>query len=179
MFGFCDLRLANFLLKNHNKTTRKAAAAIPPTVPPTIVAVDGFVLGLTGSAIVSPVGWLSPDMMLPLRLLGDVLVAAGTAPMPPVESDMRDVACAIALDCVPLGIELLTTPVGAESGVESGVETGAAIIREAGKDADTEEGAATDTGTTGDAELAAGVGVEAGELDTAFPPAADTARFVG
>jgi hypothetical protein len=189
------LRLVNFLLKSHNKTTRNAAAAIPPTVPPTIVAVDGFVLGLTGSAIVCPVGWLSPDMMLPLRLLGDVLVAVGIAAMPSVESDTRDVACAITFDCVPLGIDPLTTPVDAESGVE----IGAAIIRDAGKDADIEEGAATDTGITDDAELAAGVGVEAGELEAgeleageleageleageleaAFAPAADTATFVG
>lgn len=175
MFGSCDLRLVNFLRRSHNKTTRNAAAAIPPTVPPTIVAVDGFVLGLTGSAIVCPVGWLSPDIMLPLRLLGDVLVAVGITAMPSVESDTRDVACAITFDCVPVGIDPLTTLVDAESGVDNG----AAIIRDAGKDADIEEGAATDTGTTGDTELAAGVGVEAGELEAAFAPAADTATFVG
>lgn len=175
LLGSCDLRLVNFLRRSHNKTTRNAAAAIPPTVPPTIVAVDGFVLGLTGSAIVCPVGWLSPDTMFPLRLPRDVLVAVGIAPMPSVERDMRDVACAITFDCVPLGIDPLTTPVDAESGVE----IGAAIIREAGKDADTEEGAATDTGITGDAELAAGVGIEDGGLEAAFPPAADTATFVG
>lgn len=180
LLGSCALRLVNFLRRSHSKTTRNAAAAIPPTVPPTMVAVDGFVLVLTGSAIVCAVGWLSPDMILPLRLLGDALVAVGIAPMPPVESDTRDVACEITLDCVPLAVDPLSTPVVAESGVE----IGAAIIREAGKDADIEEGAATDTGTTGDAELAAGVGVEAGELEAgeleaAFPPAADTATFVG
>jgi hypothetical protein len=175
LLGSCDLRFANLLLRSHNKTTRNAAAARPPTVPPTIVPVDGFVLGLTGSAIVCPVGWLLPDTMLPLRLLGDVLVAVGIAPTPFVEPDMRDVTCAMALDCVPLGIELLTASVGAESGVE----IGAAMIKEAGKDADAEEGAATDAGTTGEGELAAGVGVEAGELDATFPPAAETATFVG
>lgn len=176
MLDPCDLRLANFLLKSHNKTTRKAAAAIPPTVPPTIVAVDGFVLGLTGSAIVCPVGWLPPNMPLPLKSLGDVLVAVGRAPMPSVESDIRDVACVMALDCVPLGMEPPATPVDAESDVE----IGAAIAIEAGTEVDMEEGAeATETGTAGGAGLAAGVGVEAGEFDTAFPPAAGAATFVG
>lgn len=163
-----DLRFANFLLKSHNRITRNAAAAIPPTVPPTIVAVDEFVLGLTGSAIVCPVGWLPPDVMLPLRLLGDILVAVRKPPIPSVESDVRDVAWAIASGCVPLGIELPNTPVG--------VEIGAAIATEAGEEADTE---AAETGTAGGTELAAEVGVEAGEFEAAFPPAADTATFVG
>lgn len=172
LFDSFDLRLANFLLKNHNRTTRNAAAAMPPTVPPTIVAVDGFVLGLTGSAIVCPVGWLLPDILLPLRLLGDIFVAVGKAPMPSVESDMRDVACASALDCFPLGMTPPTIPVGAESGVE--IDT--VIGTEADADEDAE---AAETGTAGGAELAAGVGVEAGEFDAAFPAAADTATSVG
>lgn len=176
MLDSCDLRLANFLLKSHNKTTRKAAAAMPPTVPPTIVAVDGFVLGLTGSAIVCPVGWILPDMPLPFKLLGDVFVAVGKAPMPFVESDIRDVACVMVLDCVSLGIEPPTTPVDAESGVE----IGAAIAIDAGIEADMEEDTeATESGTARGAELAARVGVEADEFDIAFPPAAGTATFVG
>lgn len=127
--------------------TINAAAAMPPTVPPTMVAVDGFVLALTGSAIGCPVGWLPSGMPLSLRFPGSVLTKVG---IDPVESDVVvDVTSVSVLNGVPLSMGLPTATVGAEICDETKAEIGVEVGMEAGVESDIAPAAGIGVGAAG------------------------------
>lgn len=157
------------LLQNHSKITITAAAAMPPTVPPTMVPVDGFEPELTGSAIGCPVGWLPPGRPLSRRSPGDVLINVGKAPMPPVEIGVGEVTSITVLEGILLSIESLSGTVGADTDVGVVAEVGAEIAAESGVESETEL----------DAGIGVEAGVEMGVFGTPASPDGDTAGFTG